>query len=1013
MVKPNSKQQRCIDCIEGKYLILAGPGTGKTFTLICRVKNMIEKGIKPEEILCLTFSDAAANEVRTRLAKELNQNDININVFTYHGFCNDIITENPEEFELPENYRVIPSAVSINLLKECIDELNPKAYRTIRNDPYCYLSEIKRGISEIKANRLTKEKFFHNLEVNPDWIPQLNKLKAELQEKTENGSKIPKRLPDGIESMEKKIAKMKELWQFYELYKSKTEEQHYVDFDDMINYVLDKFEDEPAFLYKVANKYKYILVDEYQDTNKNQNAIVVNLTKSLESENVFVVGDDDQIIFSFQGAKLDTIEKFLKTFPETEVICLDENMRSTQSILNTARELVLQDGNRLEENPDFRQYNINKELTAKNTALEKQNKTVRLYKYADVLQEYQEITEEIAQLVNSEDCPKDENGNKKLSEIAILALSNNELTEFFELLKEKNIPAELKDGKNIFAIHSFTVMYYYMQMLTNPEMHSDKFYKLILTKPFNIHPKDFELLYNKKSMYKSFVDMLKSIDITGFEENEKIEKFIKTFEYLSDYKNNESLKNVILEIGGKTGIFDYYINSEVNKIENISGLKKLIDEADDFSNAYKKISLEDFVEYLDMCLDNEIEIKTDKAPVVMNAVQLSTYHSAKGREFEYVYLPTLVRDKWESSPKSIKPYIPLDISEYKTEEELKEQKISEQIKLLYVGMTRAKHTLRLSYPDKDGRTVKTLSSFISNISSGFEREKEPFSYDINTFWEERTKTLLKCDYDYSRDFCSMVDTKLENKSFSPSSINMYLKCPRQYLYNYILDLTPKTGNPDLFSYGIAVHSACEFAVCYAKKNGNYPPKEDFVNEFKKSLATLPMSGFQQREIHNKRGEDALEKFYPQLCLTPAENLYEAEKKLQLEIDGVKFRGIIDRIDKNPDETYTIYDYKTGGAKNEKVIRPDGEHEDYYNQIGLYKYYFEKMTGETVRETTFIYPEDFTNNFTLNLTETDCLEIVEKFKTAISNIKSYNFKPSYNKLACKYCQYRDFCDMEIL
>ena len=1012
MIKPNEKQQKCIENINGKYLVLAGPGTGKTFTLIQRVKNMIEKGINPETILCLTFSDAATNEMRSRLVKELNKTDIRVNIFTYHGFCNDIITEHPEEFELPENYRVIPSAVSVNLLKECIDELNPIAYRTKRNDPYYFINEISRGINSIKTNRLTKNAFFNNIEKNPDWKPQLIALQQELKEKTESGAKIPKRIPDGIESLEKKIAKVQELWKFYELYKAKMEEQHYVDFNDMINYVLDKFEEEPSFLYTIANKYKYILVDEYQDTNRNQNAIVFHLTKSLESENVFVVGDDDQIIYSFQGAKLDTIEKFLETFPETQVICLNENMRSTQSILNSARELVLQDSRRLEANPKFKQYNISKELTAKNTDLSGKEKPVRLYKYADILQEYQEIVEEIANLINSDDCPADEKG-KKLSEIAILTLSNNELMTFFELLKERNIPAELKDGKNVFAIHSFTVMYYYMQMLTNPEIHSDKFFKLVLSKPFNVHPKDFELLYNKKSQHKSLVDLLKSVQAKEFIEPEKITEFIKTFEYLLGYKTNETLKNIILEIGKKTGIFNYYINSETNRIENISGLKKLVDEAQDFSNIYKKISLEDFVEYLDMCLEDEISITTDKAPIAMNAVQLSTYHSAKGREFEYVYMPTLVRDKWESSRKSMKSDIPLDISEYKTEDELKEQKLSEQIKLLYVGMTRAKHTLRLSYPDKDGKSVKVPSALVMHIEKDCEREETPFEYDINSFWEERAKSLIKRDYDYSRDFCSMVDARLDGKHFSPSSINTYLKCPREYFYKYILDLEPKDGNPDSFSFGTAVHAACEYAVRYAKEHGIYPPKEEFIKAFKSELDNQPMSSFQQREINEVRGEKALDKYYVQLCATPVSMLYAVEEKIELNIDGINFKGIIDRIDKNSDGTFTIYDYKTGSAKSEKIICPNGEYESYYNQIGLYKYYFEKSTGKTVKETTFIYPEEPDKNLTLNLLDDDCEAIKQKFQKAISDIKTYKFEPTYNESACKYCPYSVFCDMDIV
>lgn len=1009
--EPNEKQQECINNINGKYLVLAGPGTGKTFTMIRRIKSMIEHGVEPEKILCLTFSDAATNEVRTRLENELKKADVGVNIYTYHGFCNDIIMENPAEFELSENIKVISPAVSISLLKECIEEIDSKIYRTKRNDPYYFINEIKKSIDEIKSNRLTKESFFKNIEINPDWKPQLVALKNELKQLTEQNKKIPQRVSGGIEILEKKIAKAEELCKFYELYKSKMEELHYVDFSDMINLVLDKFEAEPAFLSQIANKYEYILVDEYQDTNKNQNEIVFKLTKALESENVFVVGDDDQIIYTFQGAKLDTIEKFLEEFPETKVICLKENMRSTQSILDTARKVVEQDSKRLEVNSKFQQYNIDKSLVAKNEVVIKKDKKVRLYRYADILQEYQEIVDEIEQIINSEDCPIDKNGDKNLSEIAIITRSNEPLLTFAEMLKEKNIPSELKEGKSIFEIKSSMVLYYYLQMLVNPELHCDKFFKLALSRPFNIHPKDFETIYNKKSHYKSFVDMIKNVNKEDFVEAEKIENFIKTFEHLLAYKTNETLKNVILEIIGKTGLADYYINSEINRIENISGLKKLVDEAVDFSNLHKKISLEDFVEYLDVCVNDEIAIKTDKPSVTMNAVQLTTYHSAKGREFEYVYMPTLKNRDWESSSQSMKSFVPLDISEYKTESELKELKIADAIRLMYVGMTRARHTLRLSFPKEIERKPQTLTKLISTIDDDFEHESEPFIYDKDSFWQERRKSLIKQDYDYEKDFCSMVDKKLEGKSFSPSSINTYLKCPRQYFYNYILDLSSKDGNPDAMSYGTAVHSACEFAVNYAIERNEYPTKEEFINSFKKELDKQPMSSYKQREIYIERGENALKEYYVQLCNTPVKNLYATEKEVLLEIDGVRFKGIIDRIDKNDDGTYTIYDYKTGNAKNAKIICPDGEHEDYYNQIGLYKYYFEKESSSKVKETVFIFPEEFTNNFTLNLTDEECDCIVLKFKNAISDIKSYKFEPSKDEKVCKWCQFKDFCNIE--
>lgn len=1012
LIKPNRKQQECIDNLKGKYLVLAGPGTGKTFTVIQRIKNMIKNGISGEKILCLTFTDAAANEMRKRIEKELNKNETGVNIYTYHSFCCDILENNAEEFELNENFKIITDSVSRAFLKNCIDELNPKAYRTTKNDPYFFIDTIKNQIDEIKKYRLTKKQYFYNLENNPDWKPKLSQLKTQLDEKIKKGDSRTTTLENKIKSLSEKIDKAEELWDFYELYQNKMFQSHYLDFNDMICLVLEKFETSPAFLEKIADNYEYLLVDEYQDTNKSQNDLIFALTKALKTQNVFVVGDDDQIIYTFQGARLDTIERFLKEFPDTKVVCLNENMRSTQSILDTAREITKQDVSRLEINPEFSKFGIDKNLIARNEKLFHQNKPVRCYKYADTLQEYAEIVEEIENLIKSPDCPFNNNG-KNLSEIAILTRTNAELDTFAEMLKERNIPYELKDGRNVFTIKSSIVLYFYMQLLTNPELHSDKIFKLLLTKPFSITPKDFETLYNLRSKHKSFIETMRDLNNCELQQSDKIKNFVETFDHLQKYRTNESLKNTVLEIGSKTGIFNYFLNSEINRCENIAGLKKIIDEASALSDVNKTTTLADFVEYLDSALNDDIPIKTDKAPVTLNAVQLCTYYSAKGREFEYVYMPALDSKKWESDNKSLQVKIPVDPSEYKSEDELKAMKHSDRIKVMYVGMTRAKHTLRLSYAAQTGTTAKKPSEFIYNILDMTEMEPEPFTYDENSFWLQVNKSIVKRDYDYAKEFCNMVDAKLADKHFSPSSVNMYLKCPRQYLYNYILDLSSKDGSPDRYSYGLAVHKACEFAVNYAKENLKYPLKEEFITVFKKDIASRPLSSYEQRNILEVRGEKALEAYYQQLCLTPVDKLYGVEQSVSFELDGVKFFGIIDRVDKNDDGTYTIYDYKTGNAKTLKSVSPEGEHADYYNQIGLYKYYFEKSTGKKVKETTFIFPEDFTKNLTLNLTDEDIKEIEKIFKTAISDIKAYKFEPSYKKEACEYCQFREFCSLETI
>ncbi len=1009
---PNELQQKCIDCIEGKYLVLAGPGTGKTFTIINRIKNMIKnKNVNAEEILCLTFTDAAANEMRSRLNAELEEVSSGVNIYTYHGFCCEVIEEFRDEFELPSNFRIVTDSISRTFIKECIDEINPKAFRTEKNDPYFFIDTIKNSINEIKKYRLTKESYFYNIEHNRDWIPELENKKAELAEKIKQGKTRTATLEGEIVSLEKKIEKVKELWQFYEKYQEKMTQNHYLDFNDMISFVLDKFENDPLFLSTISNKYKYILVDEYQDTNMSQNSIVFHLSKTLETQNIFVVGDDDQIIYSFQGAKLDTIENFLREFPDTKVICLQENMRSTQSILDVSRLVAMQDSKRLENNPDFEQYNISKELTAKNECIIEKDKPVRFIEFTDEMQECNSIVDEIDALIHSPACPKDKEGNPKLSEIAILASTNSQLDTFVELFNARNIQYELKNGISIFSNHAVNVLISYMQMLINPDKYSHKIFQILLSQPFNVSPKDYRLITENCSKFPTPLDCIRSIKDEDFEEGSKLKIFLQTYDYLSAYKTSENIKNTLLEIGSKTSIFDYYMNFEINRTENIAALKKLIEEASAYSEIYKTSLLEEFVNHLEILQNDEIDILTDKAPVTFNAVQLSTYHSAKGKEFEYVYMPALISANWENS-KTPSINIPLSPSEYKSKEELQELKLSDKTKVLYVGMTRAKHALTLSYALSKNGKPKKLSAFISNIKNSLKQIKAP-EYDETSYWEETAKTMVKREYDYKRDFAEMIKSKLKDKSYSPSAIKTYLYCPRQYLYSKILKLEGRDGNPDNTSYGTAVHSACEFAVKYALKNNKYPSKQDFIEVFKNELSNQKVSDYKNRVNLEGRGEKALDEFYNQIITSPIKNLVNSEQEISYKHDNYSFYGIIDRVDKNEDGTYSIYDYKTGKAKTSKQVCPEGEHEDYYNQMAIYKYMFENLTGNKVSNTTFIFPDDCTKNLTVNYTEEDCNKVVEKFKNAIDSINNLEFEPTYDQKACKYCACADFCKGNVL
>ena len=181
-IKPNKLQQDCINGINGKYLVLAGPGTGKTFSIIERIKNMVRLNIPVDKILCLTYTDPAANEMKKRITNEI-KTEKELNIFTYHGFCSSIMEQYPDEFELNENYKIITNPISKAFLKECIDEINPKYYRTKKNDTYYYITKILAQIALIKQNRLNKETYEKNLKENPGKMKLnfLNKVKAKKE----------------------------------------------------------------------------------------------------------------------------------------------------------------------------------------------------------------------------------------------------------------------------------------------------------------------------------------------------------------------------------------------------------------------------------------------------------------------------------------------------------------------------------------------------------------------------------------------------------------------------------------------------------------------------------------------------------------------------------------------------------------------------------------------------------------------------------------------------------------
>lgn len=1009
-IRPNIKQQEAIDNLNGQIMLLAGPGTGKTFTIIHRIEKMLSGGIEPSSILCLTFSDAAANEMKQRLIKKMGVLASSVDIYTYHSFCNDIIKLYPSQFSLGVGVRLITETEKIKLMKDCIDSATLEYFVPTRADRYHFAGKFISYIEKLKSQRITRKDYFEQIETNPTLMPRIKELEAEIYERESRGETRNKGRYDEIEKIKTNIEKAKELWTLYELYSEKMHSLSLIDFSDMITFVLSAFEEDISFLREVSNKYKYFLVDEYQDTNDLQNEILFHLIEGNDKKNILVVGDDDQIIYGFQGAKSDNIENFLTKYPDTKVICLEENNRSTQSILNFSYEVIQQDKSRLENNDKFKSKNINKKLTAKSEQIIKKDKKIKRLQFGDTLQEFNYIAEDIENLVKSENCPEE------LSQIAIIAKKREELQTFGELLKSKNIPFQIDEGKSLFAIKSSIVVYFYLKALNNYLLSSDKLFGLILSEPFKIDLEDYNKILHEKRLLKkdtpnNFISLMKTL--SNWRNPEKIQNFLDTFFYLQEYAATNDLRNTIIEILNRTGILEYYYKTELNRSENLLGIKKLLEEATDFANLNLATGISDFVDYLDECLQNDIDICLDKDALIQNAVQLTTYHGSKGREFEYVYLPNLISKNWEDFRM---------LGEYKLITEpvydkvtAQEKKDSELIKLLFVGITRAKHSLCLSFADMCDNKPQQITKYLADFTD-YDFDSQQFDYKEDDFTKEFVRSISREVYDNKNAFKSEIEERVKNIVLSPSRLNDYLVCPRKFFYLKVLEIDVEEGDWDFANYGSIIHKLLENAVKTAKQTGKYPEIEEIKKEFQLGLDNSRFTSPEMKEKFEKQGNALIENYYPHFISIPVSRIDDVEYTFNgVGVDKYTITGKIDRIEKNSDGTYELYDYKTGTPVSERKVAIGEDKENYYNQLCFYKYAFEKATGKSVSKVGLIYVENHSKNVYKTLIKEDMDYIENLIKSVYEKINTLQFDPIKEDKngACKNCAYKHLCKLDII
>lgn len=678
----NEKQQEAVKETEGAVLVLAGAGSGKTKVLTTRVAYLInEKGVNPRNILAITFTNKAATEMKERISKMV-ENSNKIQISTYHSLGLLFIRENCEKLNYQSNFTILDSEDALTLIKKIMKEkgIDDKAFnpRAIRNA----ISSAKNELIDAKSY----EKY-------------------------------------ALTEFEKKV------YEVYLNYEKRLKLGNSLDFDDLLMLPIILFKNNPDILSKYQDRFEYILIDEYQDTNYAQ--YMLSKLLSAKYKNIFVVGDIDQSIYAFRGSNYKNILNFEKDYPNNKTILLEENYRSTKCILNVANDIIKNNKQRKEKN-----------LWTQNNDGEK----ITYHKAENEKDEANYVKNEIQKLID--------NGVEK-SNIAVLYRTNAQSRIIEEELLHHNIPYKVVGSFYFYNRKEIKDLISYLKLIYNP--HDDiSLLRIINTPKRGIGLKTIENLTLKaisenKSIYE-VIDSGKELQFKNIIEKIKQKQEELSLTELIDYILNETGLKQELE-NEKT------IEAEI-RLENLNEFKTV---ARNFEDKYGIISLDEFLDSISLVSDIE-EHKDNK-----DVITLMTIHSAKGLEFDYVFLMGM--------EETLFPH---------RNSLLDSEQIEEERRLCYVAVTRAKKKLYLTNARKrmifGDISYNPPSRFINEINEEYLEKEEtnaPKTFDkkqvINKNEEYQTGEKI-CHDKYGEGIIISMDSKILTVAFPhPHGIQKLIK----------------------------------------------------------------------------------------------------------------------------------------------------------------------------------------------------------------------------------------------
>lgn len=962
----NSAQKEAVDVIEGPVMVLAGPGTGKTQVLAVRIgKILLETQINPSNILCLTFTETAATEMRNRLISLIGPDAYYVRIQTFHSFCNDVISDYPEIFVHLRASKNVTDVERLGILREIIDGLSGTSILKPFGSPYYYIKDIGKAISDLKREGISPEDY------------------GKIMEKTEVDHDAGNFKKDR-ETEVNRLIKQQELVGIYRKYSEKMREMEKYDYEDMIVYVVEAFKNNKELLLGYQQKYQYVLVDEYQDTNGSQNEVISLLGNFYDTPNIFVVGDDDQSIFRFQGASLENILFFEKNYPGAKVIVLTDNYRSSQLILDTADSLISH--NKLRAVSLIPR--VSKKLTAKSKATDEK---IEVYELETERSEEYFLASKVKELVDSGVSP---------SEIAVLFRNNSDAYGLVDLFLRMEIPFKLQAGKNILDDTYINQLVRFIKYLVHPL--DNDLYFLLNSGFLNFAASDID-----KITHSARIEKLSLWEQIAGEKN--FADFVKNIIQWRKDRFNETFAEFFDHLIKESGYLKFVLESD-KKEENLNRLNTLFEEIKTLNQNNKLLSAEEFLDYVNALAQDDLPLTENALETDRQGVCLMTVHRAKGTEFGHVFISQCLDRHWSNIRDMNRLPLPIGLLSH---EPVEVGRNEEERRLFYVAMTRAKKKIYLTYAktagDKDRQTTPAM--FLAEIESRF--ISRPDVSNIETESLERLKTVfLEPIHNQIETDREWVRILLKDYRLNVTDLNNFLKCPRLFYYQSLVKVPGVKSKHQ--ALGTAVHCALRDWILLLRKEIPYS-KQKFLSDFNFHLEKefLGEKEFKEAlEFGKKVLSDYFEEFKKSMR---RDSLVEYDFSAhQVVIGTVPITGRFDRIDiLDPKiRTIRVVDYKTGNPDSKSAeLKPGGE---YYRQIAFYqllceaspKFEYRMKTGQV----NFIQKSKKTGDFVnrdFEISQEEINDLKTEIKQVYGEIKSLEFLDTMEEKSCGKCEFCEF------